>query len=55
MLDALDALKTKYQVHMVRIGKCAFIALMHKKWTLRVELTKKLATVRVGIFFENAD
>ena len=34
-------------------GKCA---LMHKKWTFRVELTKeKLATVRVGIFFENAD
>ena len=29
---------------------------MHKKRTLRVELTKKkLATVRVGIFFENAD
>ena len=28
---------------------------MHKKWTLRVELTKKIATVRVGIFFENAD
>ena len=39
-----------------KIGKCALIALMHKKWTLRVELTKKkLATVRVGIFFENAD
>ena len=34
---------------MVKIGKCALIALMHKKWTLRVELTKKkLATVRVG-------
>ena len=31
-------------------------ALMHKKWTDRVELTKKkLAIVRVGIFFENAD
>ena len=26
---------------MVKIGKCALIALMHKKWTLRVELTKK--------------
>ena len=39
---------------MVKVGKCALIGLMHKKWTLRVELTKKkLATVRVGIFFEN--
>ena len=27
---------------------------MHKKWTDRVELTKKLATVR-SCFFENAD
>ena len=26
---------------MVKVGKCALIALMHKKWTLRVELTKK--------------
>ena len=26
---------------MVKVGKCASIALMHKKWTLRVELTKK--------------
>ena len=26
---------------MVIVGKCALIALMHKKWTLRVELTKK--------------
>ena len=26
---------------MVKISKCALIALMHKKWTLRVELTKK--------------
>ena len=35
---------------MVKVGKCALISLMHKKWTLRVELTKKkLATVRVGI------
>ena len=34
---------------MVKVGKCALISLMHKKWTLRVELTKKkLATVRVG-------
>ena len=41
MLDALDALKMKYLVHMVKVGKCALIALMHKKWTLRVELTKK--------------
>ena len=41
MLDALDALKMKYLVDMVKIGKCALIALMHKKWTLRVELTKK--------------
>ena len=41
---------------MVKVGKRALIALMHRKWTLRVELTKKkLATVRVGIFFENAD
>ena len=41
---------------MVKVGKCALIGLMHKKWTLRVELTqKKLATVRVEIFFENAD
>ena len=54
MLDALDALKMKYQV-LVKVGKCALIALMHKKWTLRIELTKKLATVRVGSFFENAD
>ena len=38
MLEALDALKMKYQVHMVKVGKCA---LMHKKWTFRVELTKK--------------
>ena len=53
MLEALDALKMKYQVHMVKVGKCA---LMHKKWTFRVELTKKkLATVRVGIFFGNAE
>ena len=29
---------------------------MHKKWTDRVELTKeKLATIRVGMFLENAD
>ena len=40
---------------MVKVGKCALIELMHKKWTLPVELTKKIATVRVGIFFENAD
>ena len=33
---------------MVQVGKCA---LMHKKWTDE----KKLATVRVGIIFENAD
>ena len=26
---------------MVKVGKCALIGLMHKKWTLRVELTKK--------------
>ena len=26
---------------MVKVSKCALIALMHKKWTLRVELTKK--------------
>ena len=26
---------------MVKVGKCALIALMHKKWTLRSELTKK--------------
>ena len=26
MLDALDALKMKYQVHMVKVGKCALIA-----------------------------
>ena len=38
MLEALDALKKKYWVHMVKVGKCA---LMRKKWTLRVELTKK--------------
>ena len=38
MLEALDALKMKYLVHMVKVGKCA---LMHKKWTFRVELTKK--------------
>ena len=38
MLEALDALKMKYYVHMVKVGKCA---LMHKKWTFRVELTKK--------------
>ena len=38
MLEALDALKMKYKVHMVKGGKCA---LMHKKWTFRVELTKK--------------
>ena len=40
MLDALDALKMKYSVHMVKVGKCALIALMNKMWTLRVELTK---------------
>ena len=33
MLDALDALKMKYYVHMVKVGKCSLIALMHKKWT----------------------
>ena len=38
MLEALDALKMKYYVHMVKVGKCA---LLHKKWTFRVELTKK--------------
>ena len=26
---------------MVNVSKSALIALMHKKWTLRVELTKK--------------
>ena len=26
---------------MVKVGKCALIALMYKKWTLHVELTKK--------------
>ena len=26
---------------MVKVGKCALIGLMHKKWTLRVEMTKK--------------
>ena len=36
---------------MVKVGKCALIGLMHKKWNDE----KKLATVRVGIFFENAD
>ena len=25
---------------MVKVGKCGLIGLMHKKWTLRVELTK---------------
>ena len=29
MLDALDALKMKYCVHMVKVGKCALIALMN--------------------------
>ena len=38
MLEALDALKMKYQVHMVKIVKCT---LMNKKWTFRVELTNK--------------
>ena len=36
-------------------GKNTKMHMMHKKWTDRVELIKKLATVRVGIFFENAD
>ena len=41
MLEALDALKMKFYelVHMVKVGKSA---LMHKKWTDRVELTKKI-------------
>ena len=26
---------------MVKVGKCALIGIMHKKWTLSVELTKK--------------
>ena len=34
MLEALNALKMKYKVHMVKVQ-------MHKKWTDRVELTKK--------------
>ena len=44
MLDPLDALKMKIHMellHMVKVSKCALISLMHKKWTLRVELTKK--------------
>ena len=36
---------------MVKIRKCALIALTSSRWTDE----KKLATVRVGIFFENAD
>ena len=38
MLEALEALKMKFQGHMVKVGKSA---LLHKKWTFRVELTKK--------------
>ena len=34
---------------------CILIALMHKNGRSRWTDEKKLATVRVGIFFENAD
>ena len=34
MLEALDAFKMKYYVHMVHMVKDGKCALMHKKWTL---------------------
>ena len=34
-------------VHMVKVGKCA---LMHKKWTDRVELTKKTIHCKSRVF-----
>ena len=41
---------------MVKVGKCALIALNAQKVDVtRSTDEKKLATVRVGIFFENAD
>ena len=46
MLEALDALKMKYLVHMVKV---------HNAQKVDQSLEKKLATLSVGIFFGNAD
>ena len=36
---------------MVKVGKCALIGLLHKKWTLRVELTKKNRVEHSKVYF----
>ena len=48
MLEALDALKMKYWVHMVKVHNAQIVD--RSRWTDE----KKLATVRIGFFFENA-